>query len=364
MAMTRNRWIKLDALNRAWRSFLHALVAAALVGAIDAAMQVLSNALLDATRGNAVDWKQVGILAGSGALTAFVQPFVAYAHRRWLDQSPIPSAAPPSEPLPHGARRDALADGELGPGVRVRVVGARLGQPRRFGVGPVMELLTERPGAGRLGRHVHHDPASRAYAVEAATSARPRTVVWPRYNAILNQGDTGSCTGQAMAGWLGCAPHATPATAAQYDEVFAVSLYSAATRLDNFPGTYPPDDNGSSGLAVAKVAHRRGLISSYGWAFTTLGLLHALQHSPVLVGVPWFERFDEPDSHGQVHIGGEIRGGHEFLIRGYDASAQLLLCDNSWSERWNAPMHGSFSMSLDTWAQLREQQADVTVPRL
>lgn len=97
--MTVTRWLKLDALNRAWRSFLHAVGAAALLGAGDASWQVLQKALADTTAGAPVDWHQVGVLAGSAALTAFVAPVLAYVHRRWLDPSRFPSAVPPRPPI-------------------------------------------------------------------------------------------------------------------------------------------------------------------------------------------------------------------------------------------------------------------------
>jgi hypothetical protein len=230
----------------------------------------------------------------------------------------------------------------------------------------VLHIFDELLAAGRrLGRHVEHWAASRAHDTEVRFAPRPpRPVIWPRYSPILDQGDIGSCTGQAMAGWLGCAPHATPDSAARYDEPFALRLYEAATRLDRIPGEYPPSDTGSSGVAVAKAAQRLGLIGSYSWAFTTGGLLSALQHGPVIAGISWYEAFDQPDRHGVVAVGGQVRGGHEILIRGWqpqEGDEGLLLCDNSWG-RWGRA--GSFAIPLGVWARLREQHADITVPHL
>ncbi len=231
----------------------------------------------------------------------------------------------------------------------------------------------ELPGAGRLGRHVEHDPRSRAFAVEAAVPAYvPGPILWPRYSPILDQGSVGSCTGNAMAGWLGCAPHCQSTTdAPRYDEAMAVKLYELATRYDRIPGYYLPGDpasvdSGSTGVAVAKAAKRTGLISSYGWAFTTWGLLHALQASPVLVGSVWTSSMDHPDRDGYVHPDGDIRGGHEYLVRGYEPGVGgqegYLTADNSWSDRWG--VSGSFRLRLSDWETLRAQQADVTVPKV
>jgi hypothetical protein len=124
------------------------------------------------------------------------------------------------------------------------------------------------------GRHPEFDEQSRAYSITLADSAKPRTVLWRRHSPILDQGSLGSCTGNAMTGWLACEPHCTdPAAAAEFNEEFAVGLYSMATRLDRFAGIYPHDDTGSSGLAVAKAAKKFGLISAYRWAFSTRGLI-------------------------------------------------------------------------------------------
>lgn len=213
-----------------------------------------------------------------------------------------------------------------------------------------------------LGRLVEHDPRSRDHAHPEQVGPAS-SVLWPRLSPILDQGQLGSCTANAMAGWLGCGPHATStAAAASYDETFAVDLYSAATHLDPFPGAYPPDDTGSSGLAVAKAAKRRGLISSYSWCFTTAALIRALQTGPVIVGVPWYEGMDSPEGDAEVHPTGQIVGGHEFLIRGYESYSGMLLADNSWGTRWG--WAGSFRLSLQTWDVLRRGRADVTVPHL
>lgn len=223
----------------------------------------------------------------------------------------------------------------------------------------------------RLGRHVEHDERSRQYNVvtsfsdkiHAWFSGRSNTVTyqWKRYSPILDQGQLGSCTGNAMTGWLGCAPYSsTVVGAAVFNEDYAVRLYELATTLDSFPGDYPPNDTGSSGLAVAKAAQQLKLISSYGHAFTTAALVYALRSGPVIVGVPWYEGFFSPDPDGMIHPSGNVVGGHEFLIRGYHAG--VFYADNSWGMSWGN--QGTFRFTTATWEALRKQQADVTVPRI
>jgi hypothetical protein len=140
----------------------------------------------------------------------------------------------------------------------------------------------------------------------------------------------------------------------------AVSIYEAATLIDGAPGSYPPDDTGSDGLSVCKVAKSRGLISSYQHAFSLAQALAALQTGPVITGVDWYEGFDNPDANGLVSIGGSIRGGHEFEVLGYDPTTDLVTAVNSWGRSWGVA--GRFHFTSATWGQLLDAQGDVTVP--
>ena len=212
------------------------------------------------------------------------------------------------------------------------------------------------------GRHIEHDPASRSFAVGDLAEAPTGDIVWRRWSPILTQ-RIGSCTGNAMAGLLACEPWChTPEQGMAFDEPFAETIYSEATHLDNVPGVYPPDDTGSTGLAVCKAARRRGLITSYRWAFSTRGLLHALQHGPVLLGVAWHEAMVEPDRYGVVRPVGQVLGGHEVVCRGVRAGN--LVCDNSWGDDWG-PLGGSFLIPIEGgWDVLLHEQADVAAPNL
>src|SRR3982750_980861 len=104
-----------------------------------------------------------------------------------------------------------------------------------------------------LGRHVEHDPRSRDYDITRTAPVDIRPVDWARHSPILDQGQLGSCAGNAMAGWLACEPHCTnEREGGRWAEGEAVELYSLATQMDPYPGVFPPDDTGTSGNAVAK----------------------------------------------------------------------------------------------------------------
>ena len=212
-----------------------------------------------------------------------------------------------------------------------------------------------------LGRHVEHDPRSLNFAFPVSAPTAPlRTILHRSYGLPLNQGNLGSCTGNAMAGAKNSLPlHKTGERILK--EPDAVDLYSLATSLDAFSGAYPPTDTGSSGLAVAKAAKQKGLIKSYWHAFSIEQALAALQIRAVITGLPWYERMFDPTPDGFVRIGGEIAGGHEFLVRGFvKARRNYVLCMNSWGPEWGT-FGGAFKMFVEDWIKLMYQDGDVTV---
>lgn len=186
-------------------------------------------------------------------------------------------------------------------------------------------------------------------------------MTWRRYGATLNQGDTSSCTGHAMAHAINTRPiHRVPSRLLTNAD--ALTLYSAATRLDPWPETYPPDDLGSSGLAVAKAARNAGHITAYRWCFGIDHTLAALTLSPVLIGTIWTEDMFTPDPAGLVTPGGCEYGGHEYLAVGIDLRTESVLCQNSWGPKWG--LRGRFRLTFNTLDHLLRQQGDaVTITR-
>lgn len=223
-------------------------------------------------------------------------------------------------------------------------------------------VLDELPGPGRLGRHVEHDDRSLAYLVTPATATLV-SKTWTRSTPILDQGNLGSCTGNAATGCLGTEPFfAEIPTGVALDEDEAVKLYEAATKLDSISGSYPPDDTGSTGLAVAKACLQSKLIAGYQHATSIDTALATISGTaPVITGVNWYTGFDSPDANGRVAIGKHdtIRGGHEFVVRGVNVDQELVHADNSWGTSWGAA--GSFSFSFADWARLLGEEGDVTV---
>jgi hypothetical protein len=221
----------------------------------------------------------------------------------------------------------------------------------------------------RLGRHIRHDDASRAYAYPTA-GLTLQSAKHARRIPVLDQGQLGSCTGNAGIGALGTDPlfetlvdpgavTGTPGSRYSFDESGAVALYSAATKLDDAPGQYPPTDTGSDGLSVAKALKAAGEISGYQHTFTLTDALLALGQTPVITGVSWYEDMFTPDADGRLHITGALAGGHEFVVDEIDVDLERVWMTNSWGTSWG--VGGRAYLTFDDWGALLADQGDVTV---
>jgi len=233
----------------------------------------------------------------------------------------------------------------------------------------IPEHSSDRAGGGRLGRHVRHDPRSLRYQVAAKSTGTLMSVRHARTIPVLDQGDLGSCTGNATEGALGTSPfiEAIPTTVlgrptgnAQVDEDQAIALYSAATVLDDYDGGYPPTDTGSDGLSVAKAALAAGLISGYQHATSLDAALAALEARPVIAGINWYDSFDSPLPSGFMTItnGAQVRGGHEVCLDELDVENRRVWLTNSWGGTWG--LLGRACLSWDDFGRLLGEQGDVT----
>lgn len=246
---------------------------------------------------------------------------------------------------------------------------------------PGTYLIDHNPASPHgLGRHINHDPASRRYPFLRATAA---VVLNPVYHAreipVFDQGQLGSCTGNAALGILGTSPYyaalaeanevRNPSGAGPYpfNEDGAVMLYADITANDPYEGTWPPDDTGSDGLSAAKALQRAGIIPGYEHTFGINQALAALQRFPLLVGTYWTESMFEPNANGIVHVGGDVVGGHEWIADQYaprragtyDPTQDLIGGTTSWGTGFG--VNGRFYLTINDFARLLDQNGDVIV---
>lgn len=228
-----------------------------------------------------------------------------------------------------------------------------------------------------LGRNVNHDSRSKAYRVQPRHTGELRAVRHASFIGILDQGDLGACTGMSGTAAIYRQPYTeglrAPAWAFQPNEAGAIALYSAASAIDPFNGTYPPTDTGSDGLSIAKVLKKQGVISGYRWAFTLEEALAALQETPLITGLPWYNSMFEPDQYGLMSVDrtSGSAGGHEICVDEYvpaDLSPFPAFMDpvgealvggpNSWGPDWG---HGGrWYLRVSDWGALLAEHGDVT----
>ena len=139
-------------------------------------------------------------------------------------------------------------------------------------------------------------------------------------------------------------------------EIDAIHLYEDATTRDNVRGAFPPNDTGSTGIAVAKAAKDRGMIGGYTHPFGLDHVVAASPLGPIILGTDWFTGMDNPDGKGVVEATGEVRGGHEYLLYGIDPDARVAFCLNSWGPSWG--LRGKFVMTFATLGSLLDRHGD------
>lgn len=211
----------------------------------------------------------------------------------------------------------------------------------------------------RLNRHINHDERSKQFAFDT-TNIVIKDVEHLDHIGILDQGEVGSCTGNAAIGAINTdpfLPYVNPIF--QPNENGALALYSAAEMIDG-DGPYPPNDHGSSGLSVAKALKNVGMIPGYQHTFTLQDALKALTQGPIFVGTNWYQDMFTPDADGRVHPTGKLAGGHEYRGFKIDIENGRIWFKNSWNTTWG--LKGTFYLTWADFAVLLAKSGDVTVP--
>jgi hypothetical protein len=212
---------------------------------------------------------------------------------------------------------------------------------------------------GRV-REVQHDPRSLAYAVGVLPKSAVKSVRWTRRAAVFDQGNIGSCTGNAAAGLIGTDSAArqgltsvtvtadqaattqgvfTPGTYA-VDEDLALACYTLNTLVDSYPGSYPSEDTGSDGLAGAKTLKAIGASDTYKHAFSLSALDAALQSGAVMLGTEWMNSMFDPSGDGRIKVtkSSGVAGGHEYVVDEIEATSSVPTCSTCCPSRGTSPL--------------------------
>jgi len=197
-----------------------------------------------------------------------------------------------------------------------------------------------------FGRRISKDERDKQYLMRrllAPTRAvLPTNKLWKIAAKNLDQGDYGTCVGNAWANFLRCAPIQTTA-----DESMALKIYDAAILLDEWTDNDNDTDRqmGTSVRGGAMAVTNMGKLKSYLWAFELQPAVEwVLTMGPVVLGTTWYSSMMKPDAQGIVQIkpGARDLGGHCYLWRGADTKKALAYCCNSWGDSWG--LSGNFAI--------------------
>lgn len=220
-----------------------------------------------------------------------------------------------------------------------------------------LHIVTVEQSDPRLGRQCVHDPASRRFAFQAAAPPK-RDIQLRVYGPMTRPNQTiGCCTGVDQAVKCDTAGNRVKGSVLRMAD--AERIYSKATELDPFPGTYPPDDTGSSSLGACQASQALGLIDSYSWIFNGPdGILAALAAGhPVGVGTWWLHNmWDVDPATGLIEVGGARDGGHQWTITGYRKKFDAFRGDCWWGPNWG--VKGGFLIRRADLATLLADDGD------
>lgn len=186
------------------------------------------------------------------------------------------------------------------------------------------------PGLGRL---YSPDERDKGFSINRLlTPLLPSTRTHRYWNANGwwgDQGNTSQCVAYAWTHWLEDGPVVQPGIP---PIVSPPDLYKEAQLIDEWPGE---DYDGTSVRAGAKVLSSKGFIKSYYWANSLQEIIATvLELGPMVVGTNWYESMFSPDPMNFIHVGGNVAGGHAYVLNGVNLNAKTFRIKNSWGRSW------------------------------
>lgn len=220
----------------------------------------------------------------------------------------------------------------------------------------VQRKLTWRPSSEKINTADLSDLRQlTSNTVFQGASGDDQGVIYP-CNLYLDQGDEPSCTGFAMAHYLATRPELSlkPVTAPM-----ARYLYQVAKTFDQWEGE---DYDGSSVVGVVRAAMSLGYIDHVTYISNADDFFYALRNEGAgIVGSSWYGGMMEPDSSNTIHVSGDIKGGHAFLINIISPrNGKGVMVHQSWGVSWG--LFGKAWISFDDVYKLFETPIEVAIP--
>lgn len=185
-------------------------------------------------------------------------------------------------------------------------------------------------------------------AAEDLPRFKYHSIFWPP----LHQDGTSQCTVYDIAGCLMASPirHGR----ARFTPEFLADRYRWAQNNDEFPGDESTGLYGTSLNAACKAYREVGLIEAWFHAQTIADCeAWVLTKYPISVGVNWYDSFDNPDPKtGLIRIAptARVRGGHAFMVHGYDRARGVFTGYQTWGWGWG--LYGRFRLEAETLERL------------
>ena len=199
----------------------------------------------------------------------------------------------------------------------------------------------------KIGKRHHRHPGRAAATAEVAQLC---SATYQANCATLDQGQTGSCTGNAHVMTISTQPFKG---STHCNETDARLAYQGGTCIDNgctlpctsktCPAAFNPatgaNDNGSQTDSVATWMTAEGWAGAYTTADTTAQLQACLAKGPADIGVDFWSGMQTPSATGQLQVTGYVEGGHDMNAAILDLTHKIAPVDavwihNSWGNTW------------------------------
>lgn len=189
-------------------------------------------------------------------------------------------------------------------------------------------------------------------------------VLWSDPDAVLDQGNFGTCVGNGAAQFLNTLPISDGYTegvgqSARAGGPYARALYYEATVLDGSPDDPNSAGGGQQGATVKSgvvALYNRARIASYAQSSSFSVLETWLKtKGAIVIGSDWTNDMFSPDGSGYVVPSGGVAGGHCYLWDEITAGGDYGFL-NSWGSAWG--VGGRFYMKKTDFVSLFASQGE------